>query len=304
MLTFQLTDGYCVSSCAIFVEMMHHEAGVQTVVAGGRPTTGPMQAASGSRGARGYHVTDVLDPNIEFVQEILANSITSDVNFLPNRTQALTFSVSYAEINLKDQVRKGEHIPLQFIYDAANCRIFYTPKTVYNQTALWQYAADAIWKNTSLCVQGSTGFATPGNTNLVGPPYNPGAAVNNTTSANTTSSLAFLTASSNGGLLDSSISRNTITIAGSNCLAEDTCPNGFVCVSVSVCDTTTNSVITAKRCEESCIPSGNTCNPCQPIQLTTKKVGNQGLSQGYCVPPPVVCGPNLKKVKIGPAPPP
>jgi hypothetical protein len=303
MLTFQLTDSYCVSSCAFFVEMMHHEAGVQTVVAGGRPTTGPMQAASGSRGARGYHVPDVLDLNIEFVQEILANSITSDVNFLPNRTEALTFSVSYAEVNLKDQVRKGEHIPLQFIYDAANCRIFYTPKTVYNQTALWQYAADAIWKDSSLCVQGSTGFATPNNTNLIGPPYNPSTAVNKTTSVNTTSSLAFLTTNSNGGLPDSSNNRATTSIAGSTCSSEGTCPNGFSCVDVLVCDSD-NNVATAKRCEENCIPSGNTCNPCQPTQNTKKKVGSQSLSTGFCAPPPVVCRPNSKKVKIGPAPPP
>jgi hypothetical protein len=37
------TDGICSSTCSLFVEMMHHEAGVKTVVAGGRPRYGPMQ---------------------------------------------------------------------------------------------------------------------------------------------------------------------------------------------------------------------------------------------------------------------
>ena len=39
-----LTDGVCSSTCSMFVEMMHNEAGVKTVVVGGRPSYGPMQA--------------------------------------------------------------------------------------------------------------------------------------------------------------------------------------------------------------------------------------------------------------------
>jgi len=39
-----LTDSLCASTCALFVEMMNHQAGVKTVVAGGRPSYGPMQA--------------------------------------------------------------------------------------------------------------------------------------------------------------------------------------------------------------------------------------------------------------------
>jgi hypothetical protein len=39
-----LSDSICASACSMFMEMMHHEAGVQTVVAGGLPVNGPMQA--------------------------------------------------------------------------------------------------------------------------------------------------------------------------------------------------------------------------------------------------------------------
>jgi hypothetical protein len=39
-----LSDSICASTCAMFMEMMHHEAGVRTVVAGGLPFNGPMQA--------------------------------------------------------------------------------------------------------------------------------------------------------------------------------------------------------------------------------------------------------------------
>ena len=46
----------------------------------------------------------------------------------------------------------NSNIPLQFTYEPIDCRIFYATSTYNNFTALWQYAADAIWKTPSLCV--------------------------------------------------------------------------------------------------------------------------------------------------------
>jgi hypothetical protein len=63
-----LTDGLCGSTCSLFVEMMTR-VGVKTVVAGGRPVTGPMQAASGTRGARAYS-TFSLDADMAFARSI------------------------------------------------------------------------------------------------------------------------------------------------------------------------------------------------------------------------------------------
>ncbi|RAL60673.1 hypothetical protein DID88_009991 [Monilinia fructigena] len=154
-----LSDGICHSSCALFMEMFRHEAGVKVVAVGGTPSVGPMQAPSGSRGARDYD-TSTLDANIDFTQQLLQNQSSPDATFLPNRTEQLSVFVYYADINLRDQVRKNEEIPLQFAYEAADCRIYYTPQTVYNYTNLWQYAADAIWKDSSLCVKDSTGYSS------------------------------------------------------------------------------------------------------------------------------------------------
>jgi hypothetical protein len=155
------------------MEMMRHEGGVKVVAAGGRPNNGPMQAPSGNRGAA-LQSTDVLDANIDFAQRIYQSANFTDEEIfevLPNRTQALDVYVTYASVNLRDQVRKDETIPLQFEYQAADCRIWYTPQTIYNYTALWQYAADAVWSSKSLCVSGSTGLATTGtnNTDFTGP---------------------------------------------------------------------------------------------------------------------------------------
>ena len=153
----------CASTCTLFVEMMHYEAGVRTVAAGGRPQLGPIQTAAGTRGAKDYEA-DSLDLDI-YGAVYLNNSVA---NYLPNRD--LDFRLDQANFNLRDQIRKGENFPLQFAYQAADCRIFYTFDTFNNMSALWSYAAEAIWTNTSLCVQGSTNQPSSGHvTDTVGP---------------------------------------------------------------------------------------------------------------------------------------
>ena len=143
--------------------MMHHEAGVRTVVAGGRPQLGPMQAYAGTRGARNYDA-GYLDSDIYGAESLNASSTAN----LPDRN--LDFRLDRAQFNLEDQIRRGENFPLQFAYVAADCRIFYTPKTFFNFTALWQYAADAMWNNSALCVKESTNYPSSGNTtDIIGP---------------------------------------------------------------------------------------------------------------------------------------
>lgn len=161
-----LTDAYCSSACSIFVELMHHQAGVRTVVAGGRPDLTPMQAVGGSRGAQAYS-SEALDSDID-VAEFLNTSVA---NVLPNRDAGNY--VNYAGFNLKDQIRQGEDFPLQFAFEPATCRIFYTVHTVYNYMNLWNYVIDAIWRNPSLCIAGSAnGTSTADPTNTTGPATN------------------------------------------------------------------------------------------------------------------------------------
>ena len=155
--------------------MMSHQAGVRTVVAGGQPVTGAMQAASGTRGAQVYD-TGRLDDDIQ--RAIGINSSTS--NYLPNRTEA--FLVEYASFNIRDQIRMNESTPLQFLYEAADSRIFYTPSTFSNYTNLWIYAANATWWTPQLCVEGSTGRTSNINTTAIN--VFPGSFVNTTVNQN------------------------------------------------------------------------------------------------------------------------
>jgi hypothetical protein len=137
---------------------MSHQAGVKTIVIGGRPLTGPMQTASGNRGARLYS-GDAIDVDFENVDDVLHNADVAAS--LPSREDTGMW-INFAGINIRDQLRKGDDsdIPLQFKYDAADCRIYYTLDNVYNMTRLWRDAAAATWVDTSLCVSDSTGYSS------------------------------------------------------------------------------------------------------------------------------------------------
>ncbi|KAF2440206.1 hypothetical protein P171DRAFT_501223, partial [Karstenula rhodostoma CBS 690.94] len=152
-----LTEGLCTSTCAVFVELMAQQAGVKTVVVGGRPAIGPMQTASGSRGARIYS-SEALDYDFSNV-----NDTVEDYDAyakLPQRGNNDLF-INFAGFNIRDQIRQGDKdaIPVQFKYDAADCRIYYTLNNIYNLKQLWQDVAAAAWDDPSLCVEGSTGYS-------------------------------------------------------------------------------------------------------------------------------------------------
>jgi len=135
------------------------QAGVRTIVAGGRPEPGPMQAVSGSRGARVYEATE-LDDDFSFVSEFISNDTAAQ---LPSRLDTGMW-ITTAGINIRDQVRANDPTPLQFKYQAADCRIYYTLDNVFNMTRLWRDAAAATWTDTSLCVPNSRGYPSALNT--------------------------------------------------------------------------------------------------------------------------------------------
>ena len=165
-----LTDGLCSSACAVFVEMMHHDAGIRTVVVGGLPQNGPMQAASGSRGAQVYSSENIDD---DILVAKYFNATTQD--YLPDREDVF---LTFIGINIRDQIREDQNVPLQFLYEAADCRIFYTADTWSHYTSLWTYAANAIWSNPKLCVAGSTGYASKSTGASVPPPKSSSAEYN------------------------------------------------------------------------------------------------------------------------------
>ncbi|KAI4620314.1 hypothetical protein J4E80_004840 [Alternaria sp. BMP 0032] len=156
-----LTDGLCASACAVFVEFMTYEAGVKTIVVGGQPKPGPMQAVGGTRGAAAYSA-DALDYDFDEGLQYLPVNKPEVVLQLPNRTDTGIW-INYAGFTVRNQVRGTELTPLQFQYQAADCRIYYTLETIYNMTQLWSHTARAAWDDSTLCVQDSTGYPTARN---------------------------------------------------------------------------------------------------------------------------------------------
>lgn len=158
------SDGLCGSSCASFAEELKNIAGVKSVAVGGRPEEKPMQAVSGSKG--GEVVPLYLFP--EYAGLLLNISSPVGISTLKSNDAALTKIANVprlatragdgaTRIQSQDQIRKGDSgaTPLQFIYDAADCKVFYTAETFSDPELAWKQAWDAF-SDDSKCVTGST----------------------------------------------------------------------------------------------------------------------------------------------------
>ncbi|KAF2688720.1 hypothetical protein K458DRAFT_475396 [Lentithecium fluviatile CBS 122367] len=164
-----LQDGGCGSTCAVFAEFMKMQGGVQQVVVGGKPETGPMQGVAGSKGSQVYSFTQVYN------QAALAWDQLPDYQEQLNETEvgALVYAnrplmrsayqsngQTSSGINLRDNIRMNDTTvtPLEFVYEAADCRIFYTADMYRDVTNVWMKTADARWGDSnSVCIEGSTG---------------------------------------------------------------------------------------------------------------------------------------------------
>ncbi|KAI7321851.1 beta-galactosidase [Hortaea werneckii] len=169
-----LTDGTCASTCAIFSEFMKSQAGVKSVAVGGRKQTGPMQAVGGTKGSRVLGMAQLYSLVTSAAQAAspedqlrLLNSFDTDEgNLLTATTKALDRAapgsdlIVQAGVNFRNNIRKGDDTltPLQFIYEAADCRFFYTPEMYARQEAIWERVYQWAWGNEeNICIEGSSG---------------------------------------------------------------------------------------------------------------------------------------------------
>lgn len=169
-----LTDGYCLSTCASFVNLMKNFAGVKSIAFGGRPHFGPMTAVGGVKGAQSLDLESLDSYFVELPHQIMRNyttalSITEQRTFnqtAPIGSKHLPLALSNLNVNFRNAYSPGDHdTPLQFVSEAADCRLFYTADTLFNPERLWAAAADAMW-GCDQCVQGSQNG--PGSVNAGG----------------------------------------------------------------------------------------------------------------------------------------
>jgi hypothetical protein len=274
---------------------------------------------SGTRGARAYSLS-TLDANIGYSQYLLQYYDDPRQKFLPNRTEALDVYIEYADLNLRDQIRKDSDIPIQFVYEAANCRIFYTPATFYNMKNLWQYAADAIWTNSSLCVTNSTGYASTNGTNTVGPPSIVVPSVHAIKQDDPKTGNIIINMLNSPSLDGPNLAKSKAKTKKDYSFEGTPCPKGvcdsygdYVCLDFyPACDPVTGKSTTIAACASRCYVNPGTCHNggyCQPLHPEeTQSETNQQLkvAKGYCDPIPSTCkvGTGTHAVKPGkPAPP-
>ncbi|KAF2660809.1 hypothetical protein K491DRAFT_711398 [Lophiostoma macrostomum CBS 122681] len=169
-------DGSCSSTCAIFSELVREQAGVQQIAVGGRPQYGAMQGVGGTKGANiGNYpfLVQAMTSTLQFTAEYLGESAALKLNASAvgaiAATSQLYIRSSHADedtsisggVNMLDNLRQHDATerPLEFYYEAADCRLFDTFKSWADVTVLWKAAYDAKWGN-GTCVQGSTGDKT------------------------------------------------------------------------------------------------------------------------------------------------
>jgi hypothetical protein len=134
-----------------------------TTVIGGRPMTGPMQSIAGVEGAQVFPLDELSDA----ASAIIALSPKSEQAALQSSElgtiadgyalKRLTSPAFAGSVNGKNAFgAKDSQTPLQFLYQPANCRIFYTKEMVFGPEAVWKRTVDATWTDPAAnCVEGS-----------------------------------------------------------------------------------------------------------------------------------------------------
>jgi hypothetical protein len=135
---------------------MRVQAGVKSIAFGGRRTKDPIQAIGGTKGANnypfGYIQTLASVPLDGATPEQVANwtALTAYTDLPMNR------SID-ASVNVRDNILRAnleDGTPAQFLYEEADCRVFFEPSMVSDANSVWKRAADVAWGG-GKCVAGS-----------------------------------------------------------------------------------------------------------------------------------------------------
>lgn len=136
--------------------MMRTQGGVKSIAMGGRPNRLPIQAVGGTKGSNNYPFAYILYlANIALQSAIKEQrtawkSVTELSNLPMNRST--DSSINVRDMILRDNLEAGT--PAQFLYEEADCRLFYQPEMIRDPKAIWKAAAKAAWGD-GKCVAGS-----------------------------------------------------------------------------------------------------------------------------------------------------
>ncbi|WYZ46702.1 hypothetical protein EsH8_IX_000927 [Colletotrichum jinshuiense] len=159
-----VTDGGCASTCTIFTGLLVREQGVRTIALGGRPLETAMQAIGGVEGSQVLTFADVRQVIMQVARDARKANYTDLLeeafDVLPDIGEPPllpTLAASGGRFNYRNAYSRNNvnGYPEQFVYEAANCRLFYTAEMITSPTSVWIRSADVAWKK-GKCVSGST----------------------------------------------------------------------------------------------------------------------------------------------------
>ncbi|KAE8441047.1 hypothetical protein EG329_005909 [Mollisiaceae sp. DMI_Dod_QoI] len=155
-----LLDGYCASTCTLFTEFMRTQAGIKSIAMGGRPKEGPIQGVGGIKGAQILGWADIYSN----AQTALRNNATAEQAAILSKLTTLPAQRSSSTgINVRDNIlpdNVDDGLPAQFVFEEADCRLYYTKPMITDVTALWKAAADAAF-NGGNCAHGGLSKREP-----------------------------------------------------------------------------------------------------------------------------------------------
>ncbi|RVX69845.1 hypothetical protein B0A52_05679 [Exophiala mesophila] len=174
-----LHDGLCASTCSVFSEYLKNYAGVQFISIGGRPQTGPMQAVGGTKGSQAFTYQSAPDSGLLYPHwndlfyspnNVFRDSVNGTIweNFTADPVLR-SFGLTGGSVNGRNHYRIGDKsaTPLQFVYEASDCRLWWTREMLYDPAFLWRRLADVAFRdrrgkqfNSKYCVRDSTGHPT------------------------------------------------------------------------------------------------------------------------------------------------
>ena len=135
---------------------------MKTIAIGGRPSLDPMQTVGGTKGASALPwggIFSLARGALQFSQQILQQdsnyTALNDYSYLPLARGTA------AGVNARDGIRRNDdtQTPYQFLYEPAECKIFYTKQMVMDQSAVWKTVADTVWGHGNACVAGDDSFS-------------------------------------------------------------------------------------------------------------------------------------------------
>ncbi|CAG8028294.1 unnamed protein product [Penicillium salamii] len=142
-------------------------ASVRTIAFGGRPNHGPMQGMGGVKGSQVFLLSDISKVAEIATLAIQENSNSSEPivapddmdhfkDIFPIPLSDFPITLTTGQVNLLNAFKPNNHsLPRQFIYEAAECRRYFTLDNIIAPETLWASAADAMFYGGD-CVPGST----------------------------------------------------------------------------------------------------------------------------------------------------